>query len=360
MANETINLSAPKVSLADLRQIIPTIGTTNTILVLSSPGMGKTSLLKAFEEDHGKKYHYVYLDGPNLDVGDIAMRVPVHAEEKIKQYLTDLIPMDGKPVMIMVDEGGKIPKIMQPMMTRLYLERTIGDKKLADGSIVFITSNHTGDGVGDIFPSHTLNRMTVVELRNATNREWTAWATANGIHPMIRAWAMMNPRAFASYRDGGQEENAMIFNPRRRNEQFVSLRSLAKCDPIVRAKDKFGGEVTLSLLTGTVGQVASRSMMTFFDVFGEISPTDEVIKDPDNAKIPESPAAVYMMMFNAVDAIETQSELTQFMKFIKRMNSREVQSTFYYQLLENKRTAKIANANAEISAWLQANYKVLI
>jgi len=48
------------------------------------------------------------------------------------------------------------------------------------------------------------------------------------------------------------------------------------------------------------------------------------------------------------------------MKFIKRMNSREVQSTFYYQLLENKRTAKIANANAEISAWLQANYKVLI
>jgi hypothetical protein len=359
MSSTTINLSAPKVSLADLRQIIPAIGVTNTVLVLSSPGMGKTSLLKAFEEDYGKKYHYVYLDGPNLDVGDVAMRIPVHAEEKIKQYLTDLIPMDGKPVMIMVDEGGKIPKIMQPMMTRMYLERTVGDKKLPEGSIVFITSNHTGDGVGDIFPSHTLNRMTVVELRNATNREWAAWATANNVHPMIRAWAMMNPRAFASYRDGGQEENAVIFNPRRTG-QFVSLRSLTKCDPIVRNKDKFGGEVTTALLAGTVGLTAGKSMMTFFDVTDQISSTDDVIKDPDNAKIPESPAAMYMMIFNAVDAIETQTELTQFMKFIKRTNSREVQSTFYFQLLENKRTAKIANANAEISAWLQANYKVLI
>lgn len=356
MANIDLN---PTVSLADLRQVIPTIGVTNTILILSEPGVGKTSLLKTLEEDHGKKFHYVYLDAANLDIGDISMRIPVHAEEKIKQYLTDLIPMDGKPVMIMVDEVGKAPRIMQPTMTRLFLERYIGDVPLPEGSIVFATSNNASDGVGDIFPLHTLNRMVVVHLRKAKNTEWAVWAGNNNVHPILRTWAILNPRAFATYTQGGQEENALIFNPRRPAQQFVSLRSLTKCNPIVCNVSKFGEELTTALLAGTVGLTAAKSIMTLFSVNNEVTPTADVIADPDNAPIPENPAAIYMMMFNAVDEIDTQSELTAFMKFVKRINSREVTGVFYNQLVESKRTAKLAHNNAEINQWLQTNYKVM-
>jgi hypothetical protein len=358
MANIDLN---PTVSLADLRHIIPAIGETNTVLVLSTPGQAKTSMLNTFKEDLGKRFAaYVYLDAANLDVGDISSRIPVHAEKKMMQYVTDLVPFDKGPVMVMIDEIGKAPRIMQPMLTRLLLERYVGDMPLPAGSIVWATSNNASDGVGDIFPAHTLNRVTVVTLRNATNKEWAVWASNNGVHPMLRTWAVLNPRAFAHYAQGGQDDNVMIFNPRRPAQPFVSLRSLTKCNSIVSQRSTIGDTATYALLSGTVGQAAAKSIMTLFEVNNDVVDCADIFKDPDGCKIPESPAAIYMMLFNAVDAIETQAEMTAFMKYIKRMNSREVTGVLYTQLTENKRTAKIANNNGEINEWLQANYKVLV
>jgi hypothetical protein len=128
----------------------------------------------------------------------------------------------------------------------------------------------------------------------------------------------------------------------------------------VRSKSKIGDMATYALLSGTVGQAAAKSIMTLFEVNDETIPCEEIFKDPEGCKIPTSPAAIYMMLFNAVDAIETQAEMAAFMKYVGRMNSREVTGVFYTQLTENKRTAKIANNNTEINKWLQDNYKVLI
>ena len=75
--------------------------------------------------------------------------------------------------------------------------------------------------------------------------------------------------------------------------------------------------------------------------------------------MPEDIAALCMMMFNAVDDITTQDELSAFMKFVKRMNQSEMQSIFFTMMMGNKRTTKLAANNDDIKAWTKDNYKYL-
>jgi len=348
------------ISINECAKLISAIGATNTIVIQSEPGCGKTSILKMLQEEHGDKYHYVYVDCPVTDTADVGMRIPNHATGKLEYYLSSLFPMDGKPLMIMLDEFMKSPKMMQVMWTRLMLERMVGDHPLPDGSTVFATSNNESDGLGDTMLAHAANRVVRVKMRKANVPEWTTWAGENGIHPLIRAWVTMNPRALASYSDGGQEENPFILRPGKAGPlSFVSLRSLAKSDPIIRNKDVLGPVVTKAALAGTIGAAAAESMAAFLSMEKELFSVRTVIKDPEGTPVPEKLAALFMMMFNAVDVIETQDELSDFMRYVNRIPSSEVQAVFFTMLLQTKRTVRIAKNNEQIKAWAAKNFDLM-
>jgi hypothetical protein len=76
--------------------------------------------------------------------------------------------------------------------------------------------------------------------------------------------------------------------------------------------------------------------------------------------MPEKPAALFMMMFNAIDTIETQDELASFMKFLNRIKSSEVQSVFFTMAMQSKRVGKLAVRNEQIKDWAKNNYELLI
>jgi hypothetical protein len=266
----------------------------------------------------------------------------------------------GKPKIIMLDEIGKCDKMMQKMAMRLVLDHVLGDDELPDGSMVFATTNNFSDGVGDAILAHGGNRVTIINVSKPTERLWNAWATDNAVSAVIRAWVAMNPRCLASYLDGGQEDNPFIFNPAKRVLSFVSPRSLAKCDPIVRKRELVGSKLTHSALAGTIGVAAAESMAAFLALEKELVSVKTIISDPDNAAMPEKPAALFMTMFNAIDTIETQDDLSQFMRFVNRVKSSEIQAVFFTMLLQSKRTSRIARLNNQVRDWATTNYELLI
>ena len=360
MATNTINFNNP-ITLAQARVAIRTLGATITAIIKGEPGCGKTTLLKMLKEDMGDGYDYIYVDCPVKDVGDTVMSVPTHDRTRLTQVVSDLFMLDSpKPKVIMLDEFMKTPKLLQTMWTRLMLERTVGDHVLPVGSIVFATSNNASDGVGDSMLAHAGNRVTIYNLRKSNASEWNIWATDNDIAPEIRACVAMNPRMMASYLDGGQEENALIFNPSRKELSFVTGRSLAKCDPIVRNRQVLGDVLTKASLAGTIGAAAAELMSAFLSLASELVSVKDVIADPDNVRMPEKPAALFMMMFNAIDTIETQDELASFMKFLNRIKSSEIQSVFFTMAMQSKRVGKLAVRNEQIKDWAKNNYELLI
>jgi hypothetical protein len=346
-----------RVTIKELRNVIPTIGTTITPIIQSEPGCGKTSLLKMLEKDLGDKYDYIYVDCPVKDMSDIAMTIPNHDTKSLENYVGTLFKLDSdKPKVILLDEFMKAPKLLQVIFTRLMLERTIGDTPLPDKSIVFGTSNNQSDGVGDTMLAHAGNRVCIMQMEKPNVEDWLTWATENGVSSLVRAFVHTFPRCLASYLDEGQEDNPYIFNPKKQQLSFVTPRSLDKCSVIVDNKEKLGDNATMCALSGTIGKSASADMSAFLRLEKDLPVFTDIIANPMSAKIPEQISAQLMLMFQAVDKIDSSPTLTSFMKYLKRMESSEMQAVFFTMIVRNSKTVKIARNNAEIAEWAKNNH----
>jgi hypothetical protein len=346
----------PSVSINELRTLIPAIGKELTVVVQSEPGCGKTSLLKMMEEDMGDAYEYIYVDCPVKDMSDIAMTIPNHDSKTLETYVGSLFNLSSpKPKVILLDEFMKSPKLLQVIFTRMMLERCVGDTPLPQGSIVFATSNNSSDGVGDSMLAHAGNRVCIVKMDKPDVDGWLPWATANGISSVVRAWVSMNKRCLKSYTQSGQEDNPFIFNPSKSTLSFVSPRSLAKADVIVKVRDAIGENATLAALAGTIGASAAGSMSAFFSIEKQIPEFEDIIKAPSTIEVPTDNAAILMVIFNGVDSITTQDMMTKFMVFVKRIASKELQSLFFTMSMRNSKTVSIARGNEDIKTWAVSN-----
>lgn len=367
----------PRVTLNDLRVLIPTIGAKNnerpfiTPIIQSEPGCGKTSLLGMMAEDNGDKwrragdnyesdkYDYIYVDCPVKDMSDVGMAIPNHATKTLEYYVASLFRLDSpKPKIVLLDEFMKAPKLLQVIFTRLMLEQMVGDEPLPVGSVVFGTSNNQSDGVGDTMLAHAGNRVCILEMQKPDVPTWLEYATKKGISRIVRAFVAMYPKVLKSYRDEGQEDNMTIFHPSKPQLSFCSPRSLEKSDVIVRYADKFGESVTMAALAGTIGASAAADMITFISMEKSVLDVKDIIKNPSNVHMPNEIAAQLLIMFQALDVLETQDELSSFMEFVNRINSNEVQSIFFSLILSNKRTVKIARNNEQIKTWAKDNHKL--
>lgn len=366
----------PRLTIKELRTMIPVVSAQVgdnyiTPVIQSEPGCGKSSLLKMIAEDHGDqwrktgqsfdsdKYDYIYVDCPVKDMPDIGMVIPNHEKKALEYYVAGLFKLDSpKPKVIMLDEFMKSPKLLQVVFTRLILERMVGDVPLPDGTIVFATSNNQSDGVGDTMLAHAGNRVCIVEMQKPDVPSWLEYATAKGISRIVRAFVAMYPKVLKSYRDDGQEDNAAIFHPNKPVLSFCSPRSLEKSDVIVRNAEKFGERITMAALAGTIGASAAADMAAFISMERSLTDVKDIIKDPKNIHMPKEIAAQLMIMFQALDVLETQDELSKFMEFVNRIDSSEVQSIFFTLIISNSRTVKIAKNNDQIKAWAKDNYQL--
>ena len=348
------------VSIKELRSLIPLIGTELTPIIQSEPGCGKTTLLAMMEQDHGDKYDYIYVDCPVKDMSDIGMTIPNHASKQLEYYVSSLFKLDSpKPKIILLDEFMKSPKLLQVIFTRLMLERMVGDVPLPRGSIVFGTSNNASDGVGDTMLAHAGNRVCLMRMAKPSQNDWLEWATANGISRVTRAFVSMFPRCLASYTDGNQEDNPYIFKPQMTSLSFVSPRSLAKADKaIVKNRDLMTENSLMVALAGTIGASAAGDMSAFLSLEKSLTDVKDIIKNPKTVAVPNDISAQLMIIFQAVDTLETQDELTKFMEFLGRIPSSEVQAVFFTMMMRTPKSIKLARNNAQITDWARNNHEL--
>lgn len=363
------------VSINELRTIIPLIGGELTPIIQSEPGCGKTSLLSMIALDNGDtwrspadgtsiegdKYDYIYVDCPVKDMSDIGMTIPNHANRQLEYYVSELFNLsDPKPKVILLDEFMKSPKLLQVIFTRLMLERMVGDKALPkkDGvpSIVFGTSNNASDGVGDNMLAHAGNRVCIMRMAKPNVNEWLQWASENGISRVIRAGVAMFPRCLASYIDGDQKDNPYIFKPSMSALSFVSPRSLAKADVIVKHRNKMTENSLKVALAGTVGASFAGDLSAFLMMEKSLADVKDICKDPEGIDVPKDISAQLMIMFQAVDVLETQDQLTKFMGFVDRIPSSEVQAVFFTMMMRNQKSIRLARNNQKISEWAKNNH----
>lgn len=352
---------AEQLTIQETARLIAAVGHMNTVIVEGEPGTGKTSIQAIMREILGlDKYEFIYVDCPMKDMGDVSMAIPVHETRELMGYVAALFNLKSpKPKCVMLDEIWKSDKMMKKVWTRLVQERYVGDQPLTNGSIVWGTSNNSSDGLADMLEGHVGNRVTRVKMKKPDHKVWGAWATDHNISALTRAWVAMTPSAMHSYTELSTEElnqNPFIFNPKKAQAQFVSPRSLEKNDLYVKGRNVLGDKITMSAMTGTIGQAGAESMSAFFLIEKDLIPIRKIIKDPEGTGIPKNVGALLMILFNAVDEVETQDDLSSFMKFVLRLESAEMQSVFYTMACQSKKTIKLAKNNKYLSEWMVKNF----
>lgn len=358
----TINFGS-RVSLSESAALIAACGATNNILLRGPKGIGKSSILKMLPEYLGDDYEYVYFDMTAKAEGDTAIPFPDKEAGVMRFFTNEALKLHtGKPVVVMLDELSKAPRSIQNMvLPMLENPRRLADKALPDGSIVIITGNLTEEGLGDMFAGHTLNRMTVVEVRQPTVREWLEWGVANDIHPALLAWVNQTPQVLASWRDDDfDQDNPYVDNPKRVSVgQVVTPRSLEKASNILWGRDKPGmtENVLLAALIGTVGEAAARDLQAYIAFQDQLPSRELILKSPETAPIPASAGAIITLLFNLERAVDTDT-LTPIMKYINRLDA-EHQAIFCVTLARSKTKQSIAFKSAAFTQWAAANADIL-
>jgi hypothetical protein len=357
-----VNLKT-EVSLKEAEELILAVGNQNAVHLVGEPGVGKTAMFDRLVARTG--YRGVYLDTPNLELGEIGIPMPNHQTKT-----TSLYPNEGwgfhtgEPLLIFIDEFTKpSSQAVQNMLHPLLNERRIANFKQHDDTIVITAGNNTTDGVGDMLKAHSLNRLTVVPVKkphagfNADHSidedSWGAWAVNNGIAEEVVAWVKAYPHALASYRDPSQTDNPYIFNPKTPQKSFVSPRSLERASNIVKIRGSITTNTLITALAGTIGDSAARDMTTYIEVADTMPTWAEVIANPKGAKLPTSPAALSVMAFGAVNRID-RATISAWFEYLKR-TPKELQSAFCLTASKHPEKKQVLMTSIAFVNWMREN-----
>lgn len=181
--------SAVTVTPAQLPDLLLHVAVVRPVFVWGAPGIGKSSLVRAFAESLGLEC--VTLVGTQLAAEDL-IGVPELRNGRSRFAPPEMIARD-EPYCLFLDELNSSGADVQKAFYSLILDRRIGDYELPAGSIVIGAGNRGSDqALARPMASALVNRLIHVHLR-AHWSDWLAWATDAGIHPWVLGYLTERP-----------------------------------------------------------------------------------------------------------------------------------------------------------------------
>lgn len=357
MANQAVSMYA--LSLDQIENTIMLGGKHRTMLVQGHMGTGKSSLLRSLAKklpDHVA----CYFDCTTKDLGDITIpQLGTMDDQGYVRYVTneELGMHLKKPIILMVDEYGKANPAVKNALLRTMLERKMGSYELHPDSIVFATTNLGAEGVGDVLPPHARNRMTIITSRKPTNMEWIEWGINNGIDHTLLGWCKDNPQLFHTFEDvKDPEQNPYIYHPKAARASFVTPRSLEAASDWLKVRDGMDDQSLTATLMGTIGERGAMDLMAFVKLSDQLPSLDSIKKDPMNAKVPTSDAAVCMVVYRTLATID-RDWMDAWMDYMNRLD-KEAQGLFANGVRSpNYGKQAVVMTNKKFTQWaMQHNY----
>ena len=162
------------------------------IMLTGRHGIGKSQILTKYFESQGVTVKTLFL-GQMSDPGDL-LGLPNKDEETGKTTFMPpyWFPIDGKPIVLFLDELNRArPEILQTVMD-LVLNRKLAGRSLPEGSRIISACN---DGeeyqLTDLDPA-LVSRFNIYTFRPSVE-EWLLWAEREGLDERVISFISANP-----------------------------------------------------------------------------------------------------------------------------------------------------------------------
>jgi len=244
MANISINTT-------ELLQLLDIIPAGQNIMLVGNHGIGKSEILTEYFAGKGMRVVPLFL-GQMSDPGDL-IGIPNRNESTGK---TDFMPpywfpLDGKPIVLFLDELNRArPEVLQTIMD-LALNRKLAGRELPGGSRI-ISAVNAGDQyqLTDLDPA-LVSRFDVLTFR-PTVQEWLLWAEKEGVDTRVRDFIRENPLWLDKDPDAKEgADTGLDKTPDRRAWKRVS-------DILLSARDM--GPVVTKAVSAIVGPKAAAAL----------------------------------------------------------------------------------------------------
>ena len=172
------------INTTELNKILESTPSRHNIMLVGRHGIGKSEILSSFFNEKDMKVVTLFL-GQMSDPGDL-IGLP-HKDEttgKTEFMPPYWFPIDGKPIVLFLDELNRArPEVLQTVMD-LVLNRKLAGKALPEGSRIISAVNEGEEyQLTDLDPA-LVSRFNIYNFR-PTPQEWLLWAEKNEIDKRI-------------------------------------------------------------------------------------------------------------------------------------------------------------------------------
>ena len=248
MANINVNTT-------ELLQLLDITPADHNLMLVGKHGIGKSEILTDYYTQKGMPVVALFL-GQMSDPGDL-IGIPNKNEQTGK---TDFMPpywfpLDGKPVVLFLDELNRArPEILQTIMD-LALNRKLAGRSLPEGSRV-ISAVNAGDQyqLTDLDPA-LVSRFNIANFR-PTVQEWLLWAGKAGVDRRVVEFIQENGVWLDKDPDAREDaDTGLDKTPDRRGWKRVSdiLQGVNEISPVVtKAVSAIVGPKAASALVSSI------------------------------------------------------------------------------------------------------------
>lgn len=181
------------ITVSRAKTFLSRLAAKQSLLLLSAPGLGKSDLVRQAARQAGLECRSLL--GTQIAPEDVSGIPQIIGERSVFCPPRLLLPEDGKPFCLFLDELPASPPDIQKAFYALLLERRIGEFPLPPGSWVVAAGNRTVDrALVRSMSSALVNRVLILHLE-VDRKEWLVWAKENGIRSEILAFITYMPES---------------------------------------------------------------------------------------------------------------------------------------------------------------------
>jgi hypothetical protein len=182
-------------TLIEAKALLRCLAHEESVLLLSSPGVGKSDCVRQVAAAAGLECRELL--GTQIAPEDVSGVPKVIGERAVFCPPRAILPEDGRPFCLFLDELPSSPPEVQKAFYSLLLERRLGEYRLPVGTWVVAAGNRVEDhALTKSLSSALVNRLFVVEVR-VDVAEWLAWARSTGVRPEVSTFVSYVPVALS-------------------------------------------------------------------------------------------------------------------------------------------------------------------
>ena len=184
---------APTVTLAQAKEIVTALAPTQSVLLLSPPGVGKSAAVEQAAAAAGLACKSLL--GTQIAPEDVSGIPRIVGERSVFCPPRVLLPedRDARPFCLFLDELPACSPDIQKAFYSLLLERRVGEYPLPKGTWVVAAGNRAEDrSLVRSLSSALVNRVTILNV-SVSVKEWLEWARANGVRREVLSFIVFSP-----------------------------------------------------------------------------------------------------------------------------------------------------------------------